>query len=111
MDIGIDIVETKKFKILSKNRGNRFFTNNFSPKELDYCFSYKDPATHLAANFAAKEAVFKSLGRNDIILSSIEIRRNENGKPYVFINGKRHKSVSISLSHTGGIAVAVAIKK
>jgi len=78
--LGIDILEIKRFGSLGKARNNRFLLNNFSKRELDYCFSFKNPAPHLAGDFAAKEAVFKTLGKNNILLSLIEIRRNKSGK-------------------------------
>lgn len=108
--LGIDILEIKRFNSLSKSRSNRFLLNNFSKKELDYCFSFKNPAPHLAGTFAAKEAVFKTLGRDDILLSLIEIRRDKNGKPEVWIKNRRQKSILLSISHTAQIAAAIAIK-
>ena len=109
--LGIDILEIKRFDSLNKNRGSRFLLNNYSKKEIDYCFSFKNPALHLAGTFAAKEAVFKVLGQNDILLSLIEIRRNKSGKPEVWIKGHRQKSMSVSISHTAKIAAAIAIKQ
>ncbi len=109
--LGIDILEIKRFNSFRKNRNSRFLLNNYSKKEIDYCFSFKNPAPHLAGAFAAKEAVFKTLGRNDIVFSSIEIRRNKNGKPEVWIKNRRQKLILISISHTTKIAIAIAIKQ
>ena len=108
--LGIDILEIKRFNSLSKNRNNRFLLNNYSKKEIDYCFSFKNPGPHLAGDFAVKEAVFKALEQSNIFLSSIEIRRNKNGKPEVWIKGHRQKSMIVSISHTAKIAAAIAIK-
>ena|SRR3989344_7377881 len=111
LGLGIDILETKRFDSFGKSRNSRFLLNNYSKKEIDYCFSFKNPALHLAGTFAAKEAVFKVLGQNDILLSLIEIRRNKSGKPEVWIKGHRQKSMSVSISHTAKIAAAIAIKQ
>lgn len=108
--LGIDILEIKRFNSFGKSRDNRFLLNNYSKREIDYCFSFKNPAPHLAGTFAAKEAVFKTLGRNDILFSLIEIRRNKNGKPEAWIKNRRQKSILISISHTAKIAAAIAIK-
>lgn len=108
--LGIDILEIKRFAPLGKNRDSRFLANNFSKKELDYCFSFKNPTPHLAGIFAAKEAVFKALGQNDILLSLIEIGRNKSGQPEVWIKNRWQKSILISISHSKKIAAAIAIK-
>lgn len=109
--IGIDIVEVSQFFPFKKNRKDRFLQNNYSVAELDYCFSFKNPDPHLAGIFAAKEAVFKALGQNNILSASVEIRRDKNGQPTVWIKNRRQKSVLISISHTTKTAVATAIIK
>jgi len=107
--IGIDIVEVKRFSSFEKE--NRFLSDNFTENEIDYCFSYRDPSVHLAGTFAAKEAVYKALGRSDILQSVIEIRREKKGKPSVWIAGRCQKSIFISISHTKDIATAIALKQ
>ncbi len=107
--LGIDILEIKRFDSFGKNRDNRFLLDNYSKKEIDHCFSFKNPAPHLAGNFAAKEAVFKALGQNNIFLSLIEIRRNKSSKPEVWIKNRR-QTILISISHTEKIAAAIAVK-
>lgn len=109
--LGIDILEIKRFAPFGKNRNSRFLLNNYSKREIDYCLSFKNPAPHLAGNFAAKEAVFKALGKNDILLSLIEIRRDEDGKPEVWIKNRRQKSILISISHAAKIAIAISVKQ
>ena len=108
--LGIDILEIKRFQGFGKNKNSRFLSNNFSKNELDYCFSFKDRATHLAGTFAAKEAVFKSLGK-DILLSEIEIRREKNGQPTVWIKNRKQNRTIVSISHTQNLALAIAMKK
>ena len=79
--VGIDAEDIKRFKKIKK--GSRFLSNNFTLRELNYCFSYKDFVSRLAGTFAAKEAVFKALGRGKIPLFAIEIVRDIDGKPQV----------------------------
>ncbi len=105
--LGIDMLEIRRFKTLGKN--NRFLKNNFSKQELDYCFSFTDYATRLAGTFCAKEAVFKSLDKN-MLFSQIEVRRESNGKPTIWIGGRKEKSINVSISHTKTLAFAIAIK-
>lgn len=109
--LGIDILEIKRFDFFNKHRSNRFLLDNYSKKELAHCFSFKNPGPHLAGIFAAKEAVFKTLRRNDILFSLIEIRREKNGRPAVWIKNRCQKSIFVSISHTAKIAVAIAIKQ
>ncbi|MDO8743463.1 MAG: 4'-phosphopantetheinyl transferase superfamily protein [Candidatus Azambacteria bacterium] len=109
--LGIDILEIKRFNSFGKSRNSRFLLNNYSKKEIDYCFSFKKPVPHLAGTFAAKEAVFKALGQSNILLSLVEIRRNKSGQPEVWIKNRRQKSILISISHAAKIAAAIAIKQ
>jgi len=109
--IGIDIVEIKRFLPFKKDKGNRFLTNTFTQKELDYCFSFCDSETHLAGTFSAKEATWKALGKTGILQSKIEIRRNNFGKPEVWINNRRQTSILVSITHEKSVAVAIAVKQ
>lgn len=109
--LGIDILEIKRFVSFKKSLDNRFLLNNYSKAELDYCFSFKNPGPHLAGIFAAKEAVFKTLRLDNILFSLIEIRREKNNQPVVWIKNRYQKSIFVSISHTAQIAVAIAIKQ
>lgn len=109
LGLGIDIVEIKRFQEFSQNRNSRFLVNNFTKKELDYCFSFKDCATHLAGTFVAKEAVFKSLGK-DILFSKIEVRREKNGNLTIWIKNRKQNRTIVSVSHTDKLALAIAVK-
>ena len=110
--LGVDILEIKRFVPFRKDRNNRFLKGNFSKKELSYCFAFKNPVPHLVGTFAAKEAVFKALGKkNNFLFSKLEIRREKNGEPKVWLNNRPQKSILISISHTATMAIAIAIKK
>ncbi len=106
MEIGIDIEETKRFA--SMTRVNSFVKRFFSKREINYCFSKPEPAQSLAARFAAKEAYYKCTGKV-INFINIEILNNKKNKPEMFINGKMHKKVRVSLSHTKDYAVSVVV--
>lgn len=109
--LGIDILDISRFTFLEKNKDNRFLKDNYTKQELAYCFSFNNPGPHLAGIFAAKEAVFKTLGRSGFLQSSIEIRRGKTGKPIVWIKNRHQKSIIISISHTIKIAIAIAIRQ
>ena len=112
-DVGIDIVEIKRFIDYSDKTDIRL-SKWFSVGELDYCFRKNPACESLAGKFAAKEAVIKILinqGINMTHLKEIEILNDANGKPFVNsslledINAK----LKISISHDGNSAIAIAI--
>ena len=107
--VGIDVVEIARFRGVLRKKKTRFLERNFSDAERTYCSSYSDAATHFAGTFAAKEAVVKALGGSAAI-EQIEIRRQKNGKPDVWLRGRRSKSVFISISHEKSLACAIAIR-
>lgn len=107
--IGIDVADTERFLPFKNDKKNRFLTDTFSAGELAYCFSFRDPTEHLAGTFAAKEAVWKALGKNNVCQSELEIRRTKTGKPEVWIKNRRQKTIFVSISHTKQISIAMAI--
>jgi holo-[acyl-carrier-protein] synthase len=60
--IGIDIVEIARIRQLMTRWQDRFLRRVFTETELEYALRRHDPAQHLAARFAAKEATLKALG-------------------------------------------------
>ena len=109
--IGVDAVEIARFRPLVRAKQSRFMTNTFSERELAYCCSYKDAATHFAGTFAAKEAVQKASGLFALPPTMIEIIRTKAGKPEVWLRGKRSTSILVSITHEKTIACAVAIQQ
>ena len=118
--IGIDIVEIKRLSRVSKRWGAGFLNKVYTDRELAYANSKRFPYQHLAARFAAKEAIFKALGeveKDFVGWRNIEILNDAYGKPRVVLHGaaekvrkkKRLKDVVVSLSHTENYAVASAM--
>ena len=121
---GIDIVEVKRIKSSIKKFGRRFLDRIYTKRELAYCKSKGAPEEHLAARFAAKEAVYKAFGgdgKNPIAWTDVEILNEKNGKPKVILKGsakklkqkRRISKIIISLSHPKNYAVGncILIKK
>ena len=113
---GVDLVEVPRFRKSVKRWGIRFLDRLFTPDELIYCRSYKNPHEHLAVRFAAKEAVVKALGAPKGLAlewKDLEIVRAESGQPGVRFKGSmscwRKLKVYLSLSHTKNYAVASAV--
>lgn len=107
--LGIDIVEIKRFKNF-KRKDAAFLKKVFSDKELDYCFSFAEPAPRLAGIFAAKEAVVKASSGKVSILG-VEIRHRKNGQPEVLVMNKLQKSLMVSISHTDKLACTIALRR
>ncbi len=108
VSVGADIIKIERFKDLHSE--SPFVKRIFSNDEMLYIFSFAEPAPHLAANFAGKEAVIKTVGANDVIpYKSVEILRRANGKPYVKMFGEESDRIHVSLSHSKTHAIAVAI--
>ncbi|MDD7402343.1 MAG: holo-ACP synthase [Butyribacter sp.] len=112
--IGIDHVEVDR--VLKACEKERFVNRLFSEREQSLIQQRKESA---ATNFAGKEAVVKCFGTGfkHISPKDVEILRNENGAPYVVLNGNAKKTaeslgiskIHISLSDTETTAVAYAI--
>lgn len=107
--IGIDSAEVHRFQNLKRDDDKHFFARTFTEGELDYCFSYADPALHLAGIFAAKEAVRKIYGDEPITLANIEVRHRASGKPEIWMNGVSSPTLLISITHNATNAIAVAL--
>jgi holo-[acyl-carrier protein] synthase len=104
--IGIDVVDVSRFNSFDNNDNKT--QKLFSDYEIKYCLNYKKPAVHFAGIFAAKEAVSKALGTSKYPFIELEIRHAKDGSPEVW-NKDKKLSVKVSISHTSGIAVAVAL--
>ena len=109
--IGVDIEEVGRFRKLPYKDNQSFYKQIFTPNEIRYCLSKADFYQHVAARFAAKEAVIKALGDSSVYRAKgIEIINDKKGKPLVnrqTSNVKRQ--FLISLSHTKEYAIAVAL--
>lgn len=62
----------------------------------------------LAARFAAKEAVRKALNDLRLPFHDVEVRSRDDGAPELWLHG-RPAELSCSLSHDGGVAMAVVV--
>ncbi len=116
LGIGVDIESVDRFKNKPENENKKFYKRIFTPLELQYCFNKRDPYPHLAARFAAKEAVIKAFsGLKKLFFSQIEVRNDKMGKPHINIKIEEaeilDKKVLITISHCSEYAVAFAVVK
>lgn len=109
MELGVDLVEIGRIKALAR-RNPKFLTRVFSRAEIAYCRAKKNPWPHFAVRFAAKEAVYKALGKAEVPLTAISVHRGKDGRPSVKIRGKAVRGLKLALSHGRDHAVAFATK-
>ncbi|MBE7070856.1 MAG: holo-[acyl-carrier-protein] synthase [Ruminococcaceae bacterium] len=118
---GTDLVEIERFKKILERNDTGFINKCFTLKEQETCNSKaggKRSAESYAARFAAKEACGKALGTGimseGIGLTDIEVETDKKGAPYLVLSGKAKEkaeelgvfSISVSLTHDGGMAAA-----
>lgn len=110
--VGIDLLEIDRLERALERRP-RLAERVFTAAERDYAAARARPARHLAARFAAKEAVVKALGLSGGFgLREIEIVAGK--PPRVRLSGRAAgaaagRSVEISLTHSRDFAAAVAV--
>lgn len=113
--VGIDVVDVPRFEIVLGRRPrivDRLFTEG---EQRDA----RGKAERLAARFAAKEAVMKSLsvGAGSVPWKSIEVKRAPSGAPSVLLHGAAAELAAlrgadefhISLTHTAMTAAAFVV--
>lgn len=116
--IGVDVVEIERFR-RSLERTPTMRDRLFTTTELAYVAPKLDPVPSLAARFAAREAVMKSLGLGlgAFGFHDVWVERAESGAPSLAFAGKaldlaREAGVRrwhLSLTHSELVAVAYVV--
>jgi len=117
--IGTDLARTPRFRKFLET-GSKVVERIFTAGERQYSLQMKDPAPHLAARFAAKEAFLKALGtglRDGLSWQQVWVERDELGCPSLQLSGRALEllaargasRVHLSYSHDGDYAVATVI--
>jgi len=117
---GIDIVEVGRIKRAALRWKGGFLDKIFTRHEQVYAARGAAIYQHLAARFAAKEAVLKAFGGGHgkgIPWTDIEIRRAVSGQPEVCLHGRMKalqvklgiREITVSMSHTRTYAVASVV--
>jgi holo-[acyl-carrier protein] synthase len=111
MGVGIDLLEIGRLE-RALERHPRLAERVFTEAERAYAAARARPGRHLAARFAAKEAVTKALGLSGFGLREIEVVAGQ--PPTVRLAGRAAaaaagREVEVSLTHSRDFAAAVAI--
>ncbi|MBN1529847.1 MAG: holo-ACP synthase [Thermoleophilaceae bacterium] len=112
--VGLDLLEVERLERALERRP-RLAERLFTGAERDYAACKARPAMHLAARFCAKEAVAKALGLRAWSFRDVEVVHTD-GPPSVRLSGAAAARATelgvepvVSLSHTQGVAGAVAL--
>ena len=117
--VGIDAVAVERVtRLLGEH--DRAAETLFTAGELRHCRGRRRSGDHLAARFAAKEAVLKAFGTGlgpRMRWTDVEVVTEPGGHPAVALHGEaaalgRRRGldhVDLSLTHTGGLALAAAV--
>lgn len=120
LGIGVDLVSLKRISKTYERFGEKFLNRILTEGEKEYLRRRKKSIHHLASRFAAKEAVYKSLGHFlpfGIRWKEIEIKREGSGPPSVILHGLTRKKagewgvkrVHISITHDNDTCICFAI--
>ncbi len=117
--LGADVIEVARIRGVMERQGERFLARVFTEEEQAYCAKMNQPHKHLAARFAAKEAVSKcfttgigaELGWRSVSVyhgarHQPLVRLDEKGQALLRDAGATH--ILLTLSHTDTVAMAVA---
>lgn len=116
--VGIDVLETKRMDDYVKRQLP--MEKIFTEYEIAYIKKVAKSSSRMAGIFSAKEAFLKATGvgvKNGISLLEVEVKHEENGRPYLNLMGNakkvltelKVKAVDISISHTDNLATAICI--
>ena len=120
LGIGVDLVECARIERSLERFGAKFLHRVFTDGEIEYSMSMKFPARHLAARFAAKEAVSKAFGTGigkSMGWRDIDVHKKPSGEPFLVFGGGAEKlakergvtNALITLSHSEQHAVATVV--
>jgi holo-[acyl-carrier protein] synthase len=113
--VGTDLIEIARVEEAVRRWGERFLARIFTASERA---AYGERIASLAARFAAKEAASKALGTGlmtEIPWTDIEVLSGPSGEPGLHLHGRAGEAArrlgltewALSLSHSGGYALAV----
>ncbi|MBN1300246.1 MAG: holo-ACP synthase [Melioribacteraceae bacterium] len=118
LGVGIDIIEIERIRKSIDNYGEKFLNKIYTNNELEYSSQKVNKYQHLAARFAAKEAIAKALsysGEEGFNWKDIEIYNEKNGMPKVKLFNKLNnllgsdKIIHISMSHSENYVTCFAL--
>ena len=113
MKIGTDIIQIKRIEALIEKYGNIFKKRFLLEDEITKLKKIESIAGHWAAKEAISKALGCGIGKN-LSFHDIIISKDPLGAPTFILSQEAQqihkiKSSSLSISHDGGFAIAVAV--
>ena len=119
LGLGCDLIEVERIRGVLERQGERFLSRVFTDEERAYCGGMKHPEKHLAARWAAKEAVSKCFTTGigaELGWKSISVYHGARMEPRVRLDAQGAAllrqvggtEILLTLSHTETMALAVA---
>lgn len=109
--IGCDVVDIDRIELSLTKFGEDFVKRILTEKERELYSARGKRVEFLAGRFAAKEAISKAYGSGiamGMSFQDMEIMPDDNGKPILYMAGRQVKELSLSISHSRLVAMAVA---
>jgi holo-[acyl-carrier protein] synthase len=118
--LGTDLAETDRIRKSVERYGTRFLNRVYTAGEIAYVESKANRWERYAARFAAKEAGMKAIGtgwRRGVRWRDFEVANAPSGRPDLKLDGVAAevaaqmgvRRISLSLTHTAALAMAVVI--
>jgi holo-[acyl-carrier protein] synthase len=114
--LGVDLADIDRVEAVY-HRYPRFVERCFTPHEREYAMRFAHPARRLAARFAGKEAVMKSMGTGWRRIRWTDIEITGGGAPRVRMSGNAARraamlgvtDVLVTITHTDTSALVMAV--
>lgn len=122
--LGIDVVDIPRVERMLASKGDHMLARLFTPAEVEYAHGRREPARHLAARLAAKEAAYKALAGTEsnalaraVGWRELEVFARHGQAPQLLLHGRAERRaaelgvarVLVSLTHSHETAAAVVI--
>ena len=117
--LGVDLVPISQVRRVFEGK-DALLAEVFTEEEIRYCTGQRRPFQHLAARYAAKEAVFKGLGTGmtgRMRWRDVEAVHGAWGEPHLTLRGEIARLAAarglrrcgLSLTHAGNYALAAVL--
>jgi holo-[acyl-carrier protein] synthase len=118
--LGTQVMECLRVRKLIDRHGETFLTQVYTDRELRFCNGRTHSTEHFTAIWAAKEAVFRSLGttwRRGTSWTDVEVVCENGGGPRVVVSGATRElmaargagSILLTMAHCRMFATATSI--
>ncbi|MFP5331900.1 MAG: holo-ACP synthase [Acidimicrobiia bacterium] len=114
--LGVDLADISRVQRVFE-KYPRFIDRCFTEHEKEYALRFANPSRRLAARFAGKEAVMKSMGTGWRRIRWTDIEITGGGKPTVRMTGRAAErarmlgvtEVLVTITHTDDTAMVMAV--